>query len=128
MSNDKVDATFYDPIGEATRRYIDLLIDEIHDTAVRHGWWEGERNMGEILTNVHSEITEAWEEYRDGRPLDEVRYAEDGKPEGFPIELADAVIRIMDICARYQIDLYGMIRTKMDYNHKRPYRHGGKLA
>jgi NTP pyrophosphatase (non-canonical NTP hydrolase) len=50
------------------------------------------------------------------------------KPEGLPIELADAVIRILDYCEYAGIDLGVAIRQKMAYNELRPYRHGGKKA
>ena len=39
-------------------------------------------------------------------------------------ELADAVIRIADICGRYDIDLAFAIREKMAYNATRPAMHG----
>jgi len=73
-------------------------VDAVHGTAVEKGWWEGgERNVGEVFLLIKSEIIEAFEEYRNGKPLQEI-YRKEGseKPEGFPIEIADAVIRIMD--------------------------------
>jgi hypothetical protein len=48
------------------------------------------------------------------------------KPEGIPSELADIVIRVMDICGYYGIDLEAAITEKMEYNRNRPIRHGGK--
>lgn len=48
------------------------------------------------------------------------------KPEGIPSELADIVIRVMDICGMYGIDLEKAILEKMEYNRTRPMRHGGK--
>ena len=66
----------------------------IHKNAVEHGWWVEERSVGDICSLIHSELSEALEEYRDGRPL--VWYGPDGKPEGIAVELADAVIRILD--------------------------------
>lgn len=40
------------------------------------------------------------------------------------MELADAVIRIADLCGHMGIDLDDIVRRKMDYNDKRPYKHG----
>ena len=85
------------------------------------------RSIGDQFANFHAEISEAWEEYRKGKGLDEVYYV-DGKPEGVPIELADCIIRMMDTCEQYNIDIETAIRIKMEYNETRPYRHGGKLA
>ena len=104
------------------------LQQEIHQMAVQKGWWETERNVGEMLALIHSEISEALEEWRTGNPIGETYYSEGGKPEGFGVELADAVIRILDVCERYKIDLAHTIVEKMAYNAKRAYRHGGKLA
>lgn len=72
------------------------LIKEIHENAVAHGWWEGERDIAEIYALIHSELSEALEEYRSGK---EMIYYVDGKPEGIAVELADAVIRILDYIA-----------------------------
>ena len=46
------------------------------------------------------------------------------KPEGVSIELADAVIRIADLCGQMGIDLETAIILKMDYNKSRPFKHG----
>lgn len=48
------------------------------------------------------------------------------KPEGFPSELADVVIRVFDLCGHLDIDLEDAIRTKIKYNKSRTYKHGGK--
>lgn len=50
------------------------------------------------------------------------------KPEGFPIELADIVIRCFDLSAAMGIDLARAIEIKHRYNETRGYRHGGKAA
>lgn len=50
----------------------------------------------------------------------------DPKPEGIAIELADAVIRILDYCGHVGIDIEKAIEIKHEYNKTRPYKHGGK--
>lgn len=95
------------------------------------GWGFQKRDIPEKLALVHSELSEALEDYRDdnhGMAMNEYRLDEKGKPIGFGIELADTVIRILHICNRFDIDLEAMIGVKMAYNQKREYRHGGKIA
>lgn len=94
-----------------------------------HGWHEdnGDHTMVEKLCLIHSEISEALEEWRDGRGADET-YFHGTKPEGVPIELADAVIRILDLAQIYNIDLTAAIDLKQAYNRTREFRHGGKRA
>ena len=114
---------------------LNRLAAEVHATAVEHGWWEGgitTRSLGDQFANFHCELSEAWEEYRDGRSLTEIRTETNsegnGKPEGFPVELADVLIRVFDTAAAYGIDLDLAFATKAAWNKGRPYRHGGKKA
>lgn len=81
---------------------------EIHENAVAHGWWEEDRTISEICALIHSELSEALEEARAARPMmyvmDEYngeyiqnpKYFGAKKPEGIAVELADAVIRVLD--------------------------------
>ena len=50
------------------------------------------------------------------------------KPEGFAIEVADAVIRIFDLVGGMGIDLEAAMVEKRDHNETRGHRHGGKRA
>ncbi len=102
---------------------------EIHGLAKEKGWWEApERSFLEIAALIHSEISEAVEEWRGGEiPQRHWSYV-DGQPTGVIIELADAVIRIMDYCERKGYDLETAIAQKHEYNKTRPYKHGGKRA
>lgn len=108
---------------------------KIHITAVEHGWWDKERPLEEVIALMHSELSEALEEYRNGKPLiyypcnaggvcdDEIKpnscdsrsynpenpgapcSAKSKKPEGIAIGLADVVIRILDFCGHKDIDI-----------------------
>jgi len=100
------------------------LQEEIHRIAVEHGWWERDRPIGEVLMLAVTELAEAMEAHRNGNPPSE-------KVDGFSAveeELADVVIRILDLAAGLGFDVDGAIRAKMAYNETRPYRHAGKLA
>lgn len=107
---------------------IQELCDASHKTAVEKGWWENPRTIPEALCLVHSEVSEALEEWRDGHSTKEIYYFDNkpDKPEGFPIEIADVMIRLGDLCAREGIDLEKAIAIKMEYNKIRPFLHGGK--
>lgn len=100
---------------------------KVHETATAKGWWEKPRGVPECLMLAVTELSEAMEEYRKGYACI-IYEGEAGKPEGMPIELADAVIRIMDLCEYLSIDLADAIKRKMAYNETRPHRHGGKIA
>lgn len=132
---------------------INEVAKEIHENAVAHGWWEGDRSFPEIIALCHSELSEALEEYRSGRPnlycdkeetcggkaniaekwaCDECVLRAGGdvcemsKPEGIAVEMADCIIRILDWCGKEGIDIDRIISMKHEYNKSRPYRHGGK--
>ena len=105
---------------------------DVHKLAVDNGWWidADMKIVPEKLALIHAEVSEALEEYRDGKM--ELYYQLPGdtssKPEGFGVELADAVIRILDLCGYLGIDLGELVELKHGYNRTRPFRHGGKLV
>ena len=106
---------------------LNALAARAHDTAKRKGWYDQTRTIPELLMLVVSELSEALEEARkpDAR-WGEVYYGDNDKPEGLPIELADAIVRIVDMAAHLGIDLDEAVRLKMAYNERREVRHGGK--
>ena len=120
------------------------LVEQAHATAVNHGFWENPPEFGTSIALIHSELSEALVEVRagnrirPGEPTPAVYYSGGGyvataptecakKPEGYATELADAVIRIADLCGYMGIDLEAVIREKMEYNNSRPYKHGKKF-
>lgn len=103
---------------------------EAHEISKSRGWYASEaENIAGKIALIHAEISEALEEYRNDNM--ELYYVEQGsfkpmKPEGFGVELADTVIRIMDLSEYLKIDLESLIKLKMEFNKTRPFRHGGK--
>jgi NTP pyrophosphatase (non-canonical NTP hydrolase) len=107
------------------------LAKEIYDTACEKGWHDKPVAFGDAIANIHGELSEAFEEYRKGKGLSETYLSFDdpnGKPEGIPSEFADVIIRVLDNCHMYGIDIDLAISMKMQYNKTRPYKHGGKIV
>ena len=100
------------------------LSQEIYNTAQQHGWWDKEREFPELIALCHSELSEALEEYRNGKPM---YYEKNSKPEGVAVEMIDCIIRILDWAGHEDLDVDNILHWKMEYNKNRPYRHGGKV-
>ena len=109
---------------------LNQLAEEMHSVAVSKGWFPPgeERNFGETMMLVVSELAEAFEHYRDGHDFQEVWIKESGAPDGIPIEIADAIIRLLDFCADQKIDIDRALHEKAEFNRTRPFRHGGKIC
>lgn len=103
------------------------LVVESHARAVAKGFWEASDNVPEKLMLIVTEIGEAMEELRNPYSvLDEVELV-DGKPEGFLVELADAMIRIADLAgyvSRTPDAFQNALIEKSAYNEHRPKLHG----
>ena len=98
---------------------INMLAEDVHKANAK--WWIDiktgdplDRNVGELLCLVHSEISEAMEGHRKGLMDDKLPHR-----SMLEVELADAVIRIFDIAAGRGLDLGGAYVEKMKYNSTR---------
>ncbi len=74
--------------------------------------WDSERDVPTLLALIHSEVSEALEAYRDEKPLDE--------------ELADVIIRVMDLSDRMKLNMDKAVSEKIEKNKTRGFRHGRK--
>lgn len=108
-----------------------MMADEVEALNKSKGWYDESRTFGDDIALLHSEVSEALEAYRVGGATDQTSVphaANDNnpKPEGVGSELADVLVRLLDTCKRYDVDLFAEWRRKMDFNWTRPVRHGGK--
>jgi len=120
--------------GVDEEKSISKWCELIHAWAVDKGWWHPAPDSAKVHLNIISEVVEASEEVRNNRApfywgeAQSINEKEKGlrKPEGEAIELADAVIRIMDYFESKGWDLEEAMKLKMEYNRERPHRHGNK--
>lgn len=99
-----------------TKTALNLLSKLCHEANIK--WWRKigtdeplERNKGELLMLMVSEISEAMEGERKGLMDDKLPHRKMAE-----VELADAIIRILDYSAAYNYDIGGAFVEKMEYN------------
>jgi len=105
----------------STSKNVNNLRDICYKASFDAGWHTNletgellERNKAEMLCLIHSEISEAMEGERKGLMDDHLPNRQMAE-----VELADAVIRIMDYAGRWGYDIGGALVAKMDYNKNR---------
>lgn len=76
--------------------------------------WRDTHKIPALLALVHSEVSEALEGFRHN---DRANFEE---------ELADVVIRVLDLAAGLGVDVDSVVRAKLEKNKTRGHRHGGK--
>ena len=132
---------------------LNALAQRCYDQAAEKGFHENDadNNPAERLALIASEVFEAFEDVRSGRPLDRNYYTIDGaeverdnetgtwkrvggppkysghvlpKPEGVPSELADVLIRVLDLSVEWGVDIEAAVEEKLQYNRTRPAMHG----
>ena len=100
---------------------INQAVQVCHAAAVNAGWWNDvktgelkERNKGELIALMHSELSECLEGVRKNLQDDKLphRLMEE-------VELADTIIRIFDYAGRYGLDIGGAMVEKLAYNAQR---------
>ncbi len=96
---------------------------EVQRVNAAHGWYDEAIHDAVRIALIHSELSEALEGLRHGNP------ASDHIPDfnAAEEELADVVIRIMDMAEVKGWRVAEAVIAKMKFNETRPYRHGGKV-
>jgi NTP pyrophosphatase (non-canonical NTP hydrolase) len=130
---------------------INNLAKEIHENAKSKGFFDSEKNIGEMLCLIHSEVSEALEADRKNKYYSNIEDSKKWFIQGladanygasfnstesfkneflnsvkdtFEDELADVIIRVLDLCAFKGIDIESHIKAKMRYNSTREHKHG----
>lgn len=98
--------------------------EELWKTHVSKGWNNIKRSPLETHALITTEIAEATEAVRSGI---EGTIIVNGKPEGEFIELADAIIRILNYFNENNVDADFLLDMKNEYNKTREPLHGKRI-
>lgn len=113
---------------------IQAMTERVREINVAKGWrpaegGPGTNTFGDYIALLHSEASEALEAFREYGLEDatEIVYGSRlPKPKGVGSELADVLIRLVDMADVFGIDLAQEYHRKVAYNATRAYQHGGK--
>lgn len=111
---------------------INDLADEISQTAEQKGFWDYE-DVGDLgliplkIALIHDEASEALQVHRkdyDDGDIDSNSTMTEMQEEDFAGEVADIIIRALDLGGYFDWNMGDIILNKMEHNRSRPHRHG----
>lgn len=119
---------------------LNKLSKEVHAANIKKGFYETEREIGTILCLIHAELSEALEADREDKfakvnPVflqtikDDAEFKtkfEATTKDTFEDEIADVIIRCLDLTGYKGINIEAHIAAKIRYNSLRKHKHGGK--
>lgn len=95
---------------------LNVIAKGVHEVSKQ--WWQDlstglpkDRNVGELICLIHSELSEAMEGHRKNLMDDKLPHR-----KMIEVELADAMIRIFDMAEGLNLDIGGAFVEKMKYN------------
>jgi NTP pyrophosphatase (non-canonical NTP hydrolase) len=119
------------------KRETNMTINEVaimvHDNARAHGFHPEEKIeifFANQCNNLHNEVSELWDCLRSGifynfcDKADKMRELNIKPLTSVEEELADIIIRALDISMRLNINVEEAVLNKHQYNLQRPYKHG----
>lgn len=109
---------------------INEIADAIHANAKEKGFHFEADDLAFMATataNIHGEVSELWEAYRAGDEEKECdKWVKGCHLSCREEELADIIIRALDVSRRLGVDIEKAIRIKHEFNRGRPTLHGKK--
>ena len=128
---------------------LNVLARKIHANAVSKGFYDEPINTPAKLMLIVKHLSEALEEDRlhhmlgllshsdvgadcsrpepceaDFLPIQGCKKCPSFKPVGFAVELADALIKLLDLMAAFNIDIDEVVALNMNFNESRDRMHG----
>lgn len=125
---------------------LNKLANDIYLANKEKGFWVEDQNIGEKLMLIVTEVGEAMEAHRENKLTPKFAYTfnnpvkegivgeyhegpiesvfKEYVKDSFEDELADTIIRLLDLCGARGIDIEWHIKNKLDYNKTRPHKHG----
>lgn len=92
---------------------LNVKMREVRELVDAKGFSSDRERVWEMLTLIHSEVSEAADAYKKGEPL-----------ETMGVELIDAVIRILHLVSALELDAEKLYQDKMAINWARPSKYG----
>lgn len=102
-------------LGRRIGMEIHELQAEVKELLQTKGFNVKPENFWEVISLIHTEVSEV---------ADEVKKNGFTRPEAISEEVADIIIRTMNLAVMFNFDVGDAIRKKMNKNWKRPYKYG----
>lgn len=119
-------------IPESSNILLNILAYAAHANALTHGFYDDHRELIAKLDNDPEAVEEAKRTFtlaqiakisgECGEAVSAIQHGE--AVESVATELADVIIRTLDLGGYLGVDMGDIVISKMKYNENRPYKHG----